>query len=141
MRINAKPANTISAAGAAESTLKLSAQLVVSRHGNQKSKEVRDMIKQMYNNKQIVQTDLVVDVDGVRVTYHRCDGMWFVFRVLPSASIERAYTAVKKIVDIMIRQSKECGQPWDVMEYECEIASVEQPFHVLRYRFRPRDSQ
>ena len=98
------------------------------------------MIKQIYNSKQTVQTDLVVDVNGVRVTYHRCNEMRFVFRVLSIVSIERADMTVRKITGAMIRQSQECGQPWDVTEYNCEMASIEQPFHVMQVHFRIRNS-
>lgn len=72
------------------------------------------MIKQILNPGQIIQTELVVDVDGIRVYYYRLPGFIYLFAITCEQSqvTNVEVEAVNRVIETMISQSSDHGSEW-----------------------------
>lgn len=100
------------------------------------------MIKQITNENKRVMTDLVCDVDGVRVSYSQIhDAFAYRMQVFHDVPMETAMKAVDQIVSAMEAQSYDHGAEWRRTSIEVvpktDEYSIYQDFIV---HFRMRDS-
>ena len=72
------------------------------------------MIKQILNPGQIIQTELAVDVDGIRVNYYRLPGFIYLFAITCEQSqvTNVEVEAVNQVIETMISQSCDHGFEW-----------------------------
>lgn len=72
------------------------------------------MIKQILNPGQIIQTELAVDVDGIRVNYYRLPGFIYLFAIICEQSqvTNVEVEAVNQVIETMISQSCDHDFEW-----------------------------
>jgi len=99
------------------------------------------MIRQVFR-KEIVQTDMRVDCNGVMVDYGRLsDSFGYWFRISAETPYDDALAAVKEIVRIMTCQSEDHGARWCMADKEPQyIRDKIGIYHVFNVHFRIRDA-
>jgi len=97
------------------------------------------MIEQIINPNEIVQTQMSVEVDGIRVDY--CDEPYnFTYHFYTShETLENSRDAVDKVVEALMYQSYDHGSEWRIVgtkENFAKFERYEQYEKIVRFRIK-----
>lgn len=100
------------------------------------------MIQQIYNERELVQTELVVSVDGVYVYYRKLECFAYEFCVIfgpdcPCKTIDQARFSVNEVINTVVMQSHSHGCKWNlgIFQEEKEDIELNNKYYIARAYF------